>query len=160
VEAFSLRVEAVGAGDTSVVDCGHGFVALVAWQFHLVVLNNILLDDCVTALRVFEFRLGKSFSIEVALRDETIVAGDVRCHLGSSHGQVMAGVGLLISLVGQLLAGVASVRSVRQIVFRREVGTAGSIGFTGQTPHRGSRLGSLLVKGLLNFSLVGGGPVG
>lgn len=158
MEGLSGRVETVGSGDTAIVDSAHRLVALVAWQLHLVIFDDILLNDRVAVLAL-ELRLGQSMLIEVALGDETIVAGDVSGHLGGAHGQVVGRVALLSRVRGKLVTGVASVWTIRQVVFSGEVRTAGSVGLTGQAPHRGSRLGGLLLKGALDLGLVGRSPV-
>lgn len=89
VEGLALRVQAVGAGNAAVVNCGHGFVALVAGQLNLVILNNILLHNRVTALAVLEFGLTTGVLVEVAARDVPVVARDVGGHLGGAHCQVV-----------------------------------------------------------------------
>ena len=54
VEALALGLKAVGTRHALVVHGGHRFVARVAWQLHRVVLNNILLHNCVAALSALE----------------------------------------------------------------------------------------------------------
>lgn len=99
IEALTIDVKTVGSGHASVVDCAHGLMTLVAWKFHLIVLDNILLYDSVTVLSL-KLRLLKSMLVKITLWNETIVARDVSCHLGGAHGQVVGFVSLLGGIIG------------------------------------------------------------
>lgn len=59
-------------------------MTLVAGQFHLIVLDDILLDNSVTILS-FKLRLLESMLVKITLWNETIVAGNVSCNLGGAH---------------------------------------------------------------------------
>lgn len=54
VEGLTFGFEAVRSGNTAVVNCAHGLVALVAGQLHLVVLHDILFHNRVAALAVLQ----------------------------------------------------------------------------------------------------------
>ena len=60
----------------------------VSWQLDLVVLYDILLNDCVSR-SIFQFRLFKGFGVEITLWDVAIVAWNVTCHLGGSHSKLV-----------------------------------------------------------------------
>lgn len=99
IEALTIDAQTVGSRYASIVDCAHGLMTLVAWKFHLIVLNNILLYNSVTVLSL-KLRLLKSMLVKITLWNETIVAGDVSCYLGGAHGQVVRFVSLLGGIIG------------------------------------------------------------
>ena len=61
------------------------FVTSVAWNLNLVVLNHVLLNDGLTGTEGAS--LSNGLWVEINLRNETIVAWDVRCRLCGSHRQ-------------------------------------------------------------------------
>lgn len=95
----------------------------VAWQFHSVVLDDILLNDGVAVL-TFELGLFKCFLVKVALRDETIVARNMGSHLSCAHSQVVSLVTLLGSIMGKKVTRVASIGTICIIVLGFEVAAA------------------------------------
>ena len=82
-ERLTLSAEAAGSICSSIVDDTHRLVARVTWQFDLIVLNNILLNNSLS--RLLTLRLINAPTVEVNLRDEAVVARDVLCHFGRAY---------------------------------------------------------------------------
>ena len=74
-EALASRVEAVGPDVAFLVEGSHRLVALVTWHLHLVVLNNVLLDDGLSCAK--SACLFNCMRVEICLGDETIVTWNV-----------------------------------------------------------------------------------
>ena len=47
-ELLALYVQTIGSDDSFLVGAAHGLVALVTWHLHLIVLNNVLLNNGIT----------------------------------------------------------------------------------------------------------------
>lgn len=106
-ELFSVGHEAVGSDDALLVNSIHWFVTRKAWHLHLIVLDHVLLDNCVSSTK--SCCLVDSLSVEIGFGDESIVAGDMRGSLGGSHGQLMVLITLSISICWQFVAWVVSI---------------------------------------------------
>lgn len=75
-----------------------------AWHLHLIVLDHVLLDNCVSSTKCSS--LVYSLSVEIGFGDESIVAGNMRGCLSGSHGQLMVLITLSISICRQFVAWV------------------------------------------------------
>lgn len=58
-------------------------MARVAWHLDTVVLNHVLLDNCVASSE--RGRLSDSLRVKVSLRDESVIAWDMRRGLRGAH---------------------------------------------------------------------------
>ena len=121
VEALSLCLKAVGTAHTLVVDSRHGLVSRVTWQLNLIVFNNILFHNRVSALSAFQFRLSNCHIVKVGFRNETVVSRNVSSHLGGTHSEVMCSMRLFGCVVGKLVSWIMTIRTVRKIVFRSKI---------------------------------------
>jgi len=75
VEGLLVGSKTLWTKITSVVDGAHGYVACVAGHLDGVIFHNVLLKNGITAS--IKLCLIASMSIEIGLREETIVAGNV-----------------------------------------------------------------------------------
>ena len=94
VESLAVCLKTVRTRHAPIINSAHGFVALVAWQLDLVVINDILFHDCVAALATLQLRLAECVLVEVTLWNVAVVAWNVRGYLSGAHGQVVQGVRL------------------------------------------------------------------
>ena len=86
-------------------------MAEVTWDPHRMILNDILLDYCIPcALADWLF---VSELIDLSLRDEPIVARNVRGHLGCAHSELIILDGLLGGLKWQVVPWIVSVLADR-----------------------------------------------
>ena len=104
----------------------------VAWHFDLVVLNDVLLDDRVSGTE--GGRLLDSTAVKVRLRDESVVAWDMRGRLRRSNGQLVVLVALGLRVTGQLVAGVVPMRTDRRLELGVEVASLRGVGLAVVTP--------------------------
>ena len=103
-EALATGVQAVGS-DVSLLVLGiHRLVALVSRNLHLVVLNDVLLDDSLSRAKCA--RLIDCLRVEVCLGDETIVAWNMSRCLRGTNSQLMVLISLLFALLRQFIARV------------------------------------------------------
>ena len=79
MESLTLGGEALRTNTTPIVDRAHGNVTGVARDLDGVIFHDVLLKDSLSA--DVQLCLIKSMPIEIGLREETIVAGDVLRHL-------------------------------------------------------------------------------
>ena len=106
-EALACSVQAVGSDVTLLVLGIHRLVALVSRNLHLVVLDDVLLDDSLS--RAKSACLIDGLRVEVRLGDETIVAWNMGRGLRCTNSQFVVLVALLFALAGQLIARVMAV---------------------------------------------------
>ena len=128
-------------------------MTLVAGQLHLIVLHNILLDNCVAAV-TFELRLLHSLSVKVALWDKARVSGEVSRHLSGALSQVVSRVRLLLRIVGKPVAWVVTVGAVTNIELRLHEGAVRRVCLTRQAPHGWAALDVFRPSLGLDFGLV------
>ena len=82
-------------------------MATVPWNFGMLVLNNILLDE--GGSRVDSLTLFDGIVVDLSVRKETTVAWDVACHfLGSDGKFIFFVVGDTSGIVGQQVSGVVA----------------------------------------------------
>ena len=89
---LSLSIEAVWSDRTLTIDAVGGPVSSISWNFNLVVLNNVLLDDGIAILQCRG--LIYSLLIVISLRNEAIITWDMRRHFCCSYGEFV----MLVSL--------------------------------------------------------------
>lgn len=154
LEALPLGAEAVLAGHASVVGAADRLVARVAGQLHLVVLHNILLHDR-GAIATLQLRLLHSLLVKIALRDVARVPRKVGGHLSGALSQVVSRMRLLLRVVGQFVAGVATVGPVTNIELTLVEAAVRGVSLSGQAPHRWAALDVLSASVGLNLGLVG-----
>ena len=99
-EFFAVSVEALRADFSLLIHGIHWLVALVPWNLHLIVFNDVLLDDGVTGAQ--GRRLLHCARVEVSLRNKSIVAWNMRSGLRSTNCQLMVLVLLHFRLPRQL----------------------------------------------------------
>ena len=124
-ESFALSHQAVGSDSTLFVDSIHGFVAWVAWNLNLIVLDDVLLDDCVASAKSCSLLNGSC--IEVSLGDETIVSWNVSRRLSGSNSELVVLVALGVSFRWQLVARVVTVCADRLLELCLEVAALGGV---------------------------------
>lgn len=125
--------QTIWSNRAAVIDCAHGHVAAVSWQFDRVVLNDILLDNGV-ATRTLQLGLLERLVVEVALRNVAIVARNVRSNLGRANGQFMSLIGHLSSVVRQLVSRVCAKFAKALMILCVEEGALTDVCFAGKTP--------------------------
>ena len=108
-ELLALYVETVRPDCSLLINSIHWLVALVARNLHLVVLDNILLDNGFAGAQ--GGCLCSSMVVESSLGDEAIVAWDVRCRFCCAHSQFVVLVASHLSILIQLCTRVVAVRS-------------------------------------------------
>ena len=100
-------------------------MALVSRNLHLVVLNDVLLDDSFSRAKCA--RLIDCLRVEVCFRDETIVAWNMGRGLRCTNSQFVVLVALLFALAGQLVARVMAVGTYRLLELSLEVSTLAGV---------------------------------
>jgi hypothetical protein len=80
LECLSGSGKAGRSESAAVIDGAHGFVATVPRDPHVIVLNYILLNKCLSGS--LSNRLSDGLVVHVCFGQEPIVARDVRGHLG------------------------------------------------------------------------------
>ena len=108
-------------------------MSLVAWHLHLIVLNDVLLDDGVAIAE--RGCLFNSEWVEPGLGDEAIVAGDVCGCLRRAHGQLVVLVHLHFRVSRQLVPWVVAVHADRHLELSLEVAALRRVGLAVVTPH-------------------------
>jgi hypothetical protein len=96
-------------------------VTSVSRHFNLVILNDVLLKDSVTAF--VKLRLVLSVSVEISFRKETVVPGDVVGNFRSTDGKLIVHVLHLLVCVVQSISRVVTVGSKSAAVFSLEEGS-------------------------------------
>ena len=152
-------VEAVGPERSSLIHSAHRLVSRVPWHFNLIVLNDVLLDNSVASTQ--RRGLLDSARVEVRLRDETVVAWNMRCSLGCANCQLMMLVGLRLGLAWQFRSWVMAVGAERFLELSVEVATLRRVSLAIITPQRALRYSNwgshLLLVGHLRVALPVGG---
>ena len=87
----------------------------VSRHFNLVILNDVLLKDSVTAF--VKLRLVLSVSVEISFRKETVVPGDVVGNFRSTDGQLIVYILHLLVVLIQVISRVVAVGSQCATVF-------------------------------------------
>ena len=128
-EALASSVQAVGSDVTLLVLGIHRLVALVSRNLHLVVLDDVLLDDSLSRAKCA--RLIDCLRVEVCLGDETIVAWNMSCCLRCTNSQIMVLISLLFAVLGQLSARVMTMGTYRHLELSMKVSTLASVRLTG-----------------------------
>ena len=131
-ELFTSCIETIRANASLQIHSVHWGVSGVAWHFDLVVLNDVLLDDRVPGTE--GGRLLDSTAVKVRLRDESVVAWDMRGRLRRSNGQLVVLVALGLRITGQLVAGVVPMRTDRRLELGVEVASLRGVGLAVVTP--------------------------
>ena len=98
MECLTFGSEALGTQGTTIIDARHGDVSRVAGNLNRVILNDVLFKNSLTTL--VQLGLFAGVTIEISLGQETIVAGHVLSHLGSSNRQLIVHIFVLLSLSG------------------------------------------------------------
>ena len=83
MKGLAHRGQAVGSRLASVVHCANVLVARIAWNLNLIVLHDVLLDDCLPLL--LAFTLPNSTWVDVSLGEEAAVAREVIRHFSRAH---------------------------------------------------------------------------
>ena len=120
-EALASSLQAVGSDVAFLVEGGHRLVALVTWHLHLVVLDNVLLDDGLSCAK--SARLTDCMRVEICLGDETIVTWNVRRSLRCTDSKLVMLIALRLAIGRQLIARVMTVRAERHLELSLEVAT-------------------------------------
>lgn len=131
-EALTIGVEALWSDCTVLIDTIGGFVTSITWNLDRVILNHILLDDCLAGAK--RARLVNCMRIEVSLGDESIVAGNVRCRLGRAHRQLMMLVACSGRISGKFIAWVVTVNAYRFLELSLVVASLGGVGLAWVRP--------------------------
>ena len=159
LEMLAVCVEAVGPERSSLIHSTHRFVSRVPWHFNLIVLNDVLLDNGVAGAE--RRGLLDGARVEVSLRDEAVVAWNMRCGLGCADCQLVVLVGLRLGLLRQFRSWVMSVGAERFLELSVEVATLRRVSLAIITPQRALRYshwcGHLLLVGHLRVALPVGG---
>ena len=159
LEMLAVCVEAVGPERSSLIHSTHRFVSRVPWHFDLIVLNDVLLDNGVAGAQ--RRGLLDSARIEVGLRDETVVAWNMRCGLGCADCQLVVLVGLGLGLPWQFRSWVVAVGAERFLILSVEVAALRRISLAIIAPQRALRYshwrGHLLLVCHLRVALPMGG---
>ena len=138
VERLALSAQACGSNGSPIVDNTNRLMALVTWQLDTVVLDNVLLDDCVTCIR--SLRLVNCLLVHVDLRDEAVVAWDVVCHLSRANREVIDFVHLLCGLGWKNVSRIMSILSERFAKFCHVPSSRRAVGLTIDGPEWAPRL--------------------
>ena len=88
----------------------------ISWQLNFVVLDDILLDNCVSGF-ILQFRLFNCFRVEIALRDVTIVAWDMTCHFSSAHSEFVNFISQFCCIMRKFAARVVSLLAETAMIF-------------------------------------------
>ena len=97
-ELLAGCVKTVRSDAASLINCIHWLVTLVAWNLHLVVLDNVLLDDGLTSAK--SGRLSEGVIIELSLWNEAIVTWDVSRGFRCSNSELMVLISCHLSFYG------------------------------------------------------------
>ena len=115
VERLTSSGKTLRTNSSSVVNGRHGHVTSVSRDFNLVILNDVLLKDSVTAFS--KLRLLLSMSVEISFRKETVVPGDVVGNFRSTDGQLIVYILNLLVVLIQVISRVVAVGSQCATVF-------------------------------------------
>jgi len=132
VKMLAVCVEAVRPELSSLIHGSHRLVSRVPWHFHLIVLNDVLLDNGVSGAQRRGLLHGTR--VEVRLRDKTVVAGDMRCRFGCADCQLMVLIDRRFGLLWQFRSWVVPIRAQRHLVLGVEVAALGCISLAIITP--------------------------
>ena len=127
-----MSVEAVWSACALVVNRVHWLVASVAWQFNLVVLDDVLLNDGSSVAT--KLRLLHSFWVEVSLGNKSIVTWNVCCGLGCSHGQLVMLISKSLCIIRQFVSWVLSIGAEGLGVLSVEVTSLGGVSLAVDAP--------------------------
>ena len=116
-------------------------MASISWHLDGVVLDHVLLDDGLAGAKVGGLCDGST--VEVGLRDEAVVAWDVRRGLGCTHGQLVVLVTLRLCLAGKLRARVVAVGAHRFLELSLVVASLGGVSLARVAPDGTLRLGEV-----------------
>ena len=156
---LAVCVEAVGPERSSLIHSTHRFVSRVPWHFNLIVLNDVLLDNGVAGAQ--RRGLLDGARVEVGLRDETVVAWNMRRGFSCADCQLVVLVGLGLGLPWQFRSWVMAVGAVRNLILSVEVATLRRVSLAIIAPQRTLRYshwcGHLLLVGHLRVALPVGG---
>lgn len=159
-EVFPFEVETIGARQTAIVDAGHGLVAAVPGQLDLVILDDVLLDDGVTAARTLQLGLALRAGVEVGSRNKSVVAWDVRCNLCCAHRVLMHQVLLLRGVSGKQITRVVALLAEGVSILTIKVAALGRVGFARQAPEGPSAADAIVFQISFHLVLVYALPVG
>lgn len=109
VEGFAIGAETARSIGSPIVDDTHRLVSLVARQLNLIVLNNILLNDCHS--RLLALRLVDHGAVEVNCWNEAIVTWNMLGHFSGAHAQLVCFILSLGSIKAQDVTWVVSLLS-------------------------------------------------
>jgi hypothetical protein len=115
VERLASSGKTLGTNSSSVVNGRHRHVTSVSRDFNLVILNDVLLKDSVTAFS--KLRLLLSMSVEISFRKETVVTRDVVGNFRSTDGQLIVHILHLLVVLIQVISRVVTVGSQCAAVF-------------------------------------------
>jgi len=118
VERLTSSGKTLGTNSSSVIDGGHGHVTSVSGHLNLVILNDVLLEDSVTAFSKLGLLLG--MSVEISFREETVVPRDVVGNFRSTDGELIVDILHLFVLLIQSISRVVAVGSQSTAVFSLE----------------------------------------
>ena len=79
MQGFSLSVETIRPWHASLIYCTHWEMALVARDLYLVILDNVLLDKCLS--RLIDLTVLYGVGVEVSLGDKAGIAWNIHCRL-------------------------------------------------------------------------------
>ena len=119
-------------------------MARVAWQFDLVVFDDVLLDNRVSVSS--ELRLGNSVWIEVSFWNESVVARNMRGRFRRSHGQLVMLIVCSLCISTQFVSWVVAIRSHRFVVFSVEIAYLGTVRLTIDAPFWPLRFGHVVTE--------------
>jgi len=108
-ECLTLGAETARSIGSPIVDNTHRLVSLVARQLNLIVLNNILLDDCHS--RLLALRLVDHSAVEVNSWNEAIVARNMLGNLSGAYAQLINFIFLLGGFVAHNVSWVMALIS-------------------------------------------------
>ena len=83
MQGFPLSVETIRPWHASFIYCTHWEMALVARDLHLVILDNVLLDKCLS--RLIDLTMLYGFGVEVGLGYKAGIAWNIHCRLCCSN---------------------------------------------------------------------------
>ena len=138
-ELLAHCVQTIRSDSSFLVGAAHGLVTLVAWHLHLIVLNNVLLNNGITIAQ--SWGLSDGARVEVGLRNETIVAWDVSGGLGRTDRQLVMLIGLALCFTGEFGTRVVAMCANRLLELCLEVAALWSVCLARITPDGALRNG-------------------
>ena len=143
-EPFSNSAEAWWPDSALIIYWVHWLVAWVAWQFDLIVLNDVLFDDSFSVSS--ELRLTNCRWIEISLGNESIVAWNMCGCLRRSHCQFMMLIVCSFNIWVQFVSWILPICAHGLCVFSVEVASLRAVGLAIDTPFRPCGLGAVLTE--------------